>query len=301
MQIWLIITAAVAVLASLFVVIFDRHSTRKTLKRIDAMLDEAMRGDFSESAWDESMLSSMEAKLSHYLKSSAISARNLREQKAKIEALVADISHQTKTPMANILLYAQLLDEQETSEDARLLITSLIGQSEKLKTLIDALVKTSRLETGIYQFQTKRAKVEPMLAETIRQYLPKAQRKQILLQQEPTEAFAVFDAKWTAEAVGNLIDNAIKYTPAGGEVSLHVSEYDMFCRIVITDNGRGIPEEEQTKIFQRFYRSPSVAEEEGVGLGLYLAREIISGQGGYIKLESQPEKGSTFSIFLPRE
>ncbi len=247
------------------------------------------------------MLSSMEAKLSHYLKSSAISARNLREQKAKIEALVADISHQTKTPMANILLYAQLLDEQETSEDARLLITSLIGQSEKLKTLIDALVKTSRLETGIYQFQTKRAKVEPMLAETIRQYLPKAQQKHISLKKEPSEAFAVFDAKWTAEAIGNLIDNAIKYTPTGGEVSLHVSEYDMFCRIVITDNGRGIPEEEQTKVFQRFYRSPSVAEEEGVGLGLYLAREILSGQGGYIKLESQPEKGSTFSIFLPRE
>ena len=301
MQSWIIIVSVTAVFVSVIVVIFDRRSTRKTLKKIDSMLDEAMRGDFSESAWDESMLSSMEAKLSHYLKSSAISARNLREQKTKIEALVADISHQTKTPIANILLYAQLLDEQETSEDARLLITSLIGQSEKLKTLIDALVKTSRLETGIYQFQTKRAKVEPMLAETIRQYLPKAQQKHISLKQEPTEAFAVFDAKWTAEAIGNLIDNAIKYTPAGGEVSLHVSEYDMFCRIVITDNGRGIPEEEQTKIFQRFYRSPSVAEEEGVGLGLYLAREIISGQGGYIKLESRPEKGSTFSIFLPRE
>ncbi len=75
----------------------------------------------------------------------------------------------------------------------------------------------------------------------------------------------------------------------------------MFCRIVISDNGAGIPGEEHTKIFQRFYRSPSVAEEEGVGLGLYLAREIISGQGGYIKLESQPGKGSVFSIFLPRE
>ena len=156
------------------------------------------------------------------------------------------------------------------------------------------------METGIYQFQTKRARIEPMLEETIRQYLPKAQRKQISLKQEPTEAFAVFDAKWTAEAIGNLIDNAIKYTPAGGEVSLHVSEYDMFCRIVVADNGTGIPEEEQSRIFQRFYRSPSVAEEEGVGLGLYLAREILSGQGGYIKLESKPGKGSTFSVFLPR-
>ena len=301
MQSWLIITAAAAVFAAVIVVIYDRRSTRKTLIRIGAMLDEAMKGDFSESAWDESMLSSTEAKLSRYLKSSAISARNLLEQKTKLEALVADISHQTKTPIANILLYAQLLDEQELPEDAGPLVASLIGQSEKLKALIEALVKTSRLETGIFQFQTKRSPVAPLLEESVRQYLPKAQRKHISLKQEPTEAFAVFDAKWTAEAIGNLIDNAIKYTPAGGEVSLHVSEYDMFCRIDVADTGAGIPEEEHAKIFQRFYRSPSSAEEEGVGLGLYLAREILSGQGGYIKLESQPGKGSTFSVFLPRE
>ncbi len=301
MQSWLIITAAAAVFAAVIVVIYDRRSTRKTLIRIGAMLDEAMKGDFSESAWDESMLSSTEAKLSRYLKSSAISARNLLEQKTKLEALVADISHQTKTPIANILLYAQLLDEQELPEDAGPLVASLIGQSEKLKALIEALVKTSRLETGIFQFQTKRSPVAPLLEESVRQYLPKAQRKHISLKQEPTEAFAVFDAKWTAEAIGNLIDNAIKYTPAGGEVSLHVSEYDMFCRIDVADTGIGIPEEEHSKIFQRFYRSPSSAEEEGVGLGLYLAREILSGQGGYIKLESQSGKGSTFSVFLPRE
>jgi signal transduction histidine kinase len=301
MQIWLFFIVAVANLAALIVVIYDRYSTKKTLKRIDAMLDEAMKGDFSESAWDESMLSSVEAKLSRYLKSSAGSARNLREQKAKIEALVADISHQTKTPIANILLYAQLLDEQDLPENARLLAASLVGQSEKLKTLIEALVKTSRLETGIFQFQPKCSNVKPMLEETIGQYFPKAQQKHITLTLEPGDGYAVFDAKWTTEAVGNLIDNAIKYTPAGGSISLQISEYDMFCRIDVADNGAGIPEDEQAKIFQRFYRSPSVAEEEGVGLGLYLARQIITGQGGYIKLASQPEKGSVFSIFLPRE
>ena len=112
---------------------------------------------------------------------------------------------------------------------------------------------------------------------------------------------AVFDSKWTAEAVGNLLDNAIKYTPSGGAVSVHVSEYDMFCRIDVSDNGLGIPEEEQAKVFQRFYRSPSVADAEGVGIGLYLTRQIITGQGGYIKLTSKPDEGSTFSIFLPRE
>ena len=215
--------------------------------------------------------------------------------------MVADISHQTKTPIANILLYAQLLWEQNIPEEARPLITSLIGQSEKLKMLIEALVKTSRLETGILQFQPKRSEIEPMLAETVGQYVPKAQKKQITLHLEPSDAEAVFDSKWTAEAVGNLLDNAIKYAPNGGAISVCVSEYDMFCRIDVSDNGQGIPEEEQAKVFQRFYRSPSATDAEGVGIGLYLARQIITGQGGYIKLTSKPGEGSTFSIFLPRE
>lgn len=302
MQIWLILLSVVAVAAAGIVVLYDRHKTKRTLNEIDVMLDEAIKGDFLENTWDESMLSSVEGKLARYLKSSASSARNLREQKAKIEALVADISHQTKTPIANILLYAQLLEEQNIPEETKPLVTSLIGQSEKLKMLIDALVKTSRLETGIFQFQPKNSEIEPMLTEAVKQYLPKAQKKQITLNLEPSDASAaVFDSKWTAEAVGNLLDNAIKYTPSGGAVSVHVSEYDMFCRIDVSDNGLGIPEEEQAKVFQRFYRSPSVADAEGVGIGLYLTRQIITGQGGYIKLTSKPDEGSTFSIFLPRE
>ena len=140
-----------------------------------------------------------------------------------------------------------------------------------------------------------------MLAETVGQYVPEAQKKQITLHLEPGDAAAVFDSKWTAEAVGNLLDNAIKYTPRGGAVSVSISEYDMFCRIDVSDNGCGIPEEEQAKVFQRFYRSPSVADAEGVGIGLYLAGQIITGQGGYIKLTSKPGEGSTFSVFLPRE
>lgn len=298
-QLYLVI-AALAAVTAVIIVLHERRRTAKTLKTLDAMLDDAINDEFLESSWDETMLSSVEAKLARYLASSQASARNLREQKAKIETLVSDISHQTKTPIANILLYAQLLEEQELPDEAKPLAASLVGQSEKLKTLIEALVKTSRLETGIFQFQPRQAKVQPMLAEAVGQFKPKAAAKRIALKLEATDAEAVFDPKWTSEAVCNLLDNSIKYTPEGGTVCIRVSEYDMFCRIDVTDNGPGIPEEEQAKVFQRFYRSPGNADTEGVGIGLYLTRQIITGQGGYIKLTSTPGEGATFSAFLSR-
>ena len=301
MQTMMIFVSAAAVLAAGMVVFYDRRRTERTMEKINAMLDEAINGDFLESTWDESLLSFTEAKLANYLQNAAVSARGLREQKAKIETLVADISHQTKTPISNILLYAQLLEEQDLPEEARMLAGSISTQSEKLRTLIEALVKTSRLETGVFQLQPGKHKVITMLEDAVEQFLPKAQRKQITLRLEPSEAEAVFDARWTAEAVGNLVDNAVKYTPESGEVSLCAAEYEMFCRIDVSDTGPGIPEDEKTRIFRRFYRSPAAAETEGVGLGLSLARQIISGQGGYITVKDRQDGGSVFSVFLPRD
>ena len=132
------------------------------------------------------------------------------------------------------------------------------------------------------------------------QVRPKAEGKGIYLRLEPTEATARFDPKWTGEAVYNLLDNAVKYTPAGGEVRVEVTPYELFCRIDVTDTGIGVPEEEQPKLFGRFYRGLASAEVEGGGIGLYLGRQIAAGQGGYVKVASVPGKGSTFSLFLPR-
>ena len=114
------------------------------------------------------------------------------------------------------------------------------------------------------------------------------------------EGNGVFDPKWTAEAVCNLLDNAVKYTPAGGAVTVQACCYELFCRIDVTDTGPGIPEEEQAEVFQRFYRSPANHQAQGVGIGLYLARQIAEGQGGYIKVFSKPGRGAKFSLYLPR-
>lgn len=286
--------------AAVGVVVWGHLRTRRILSRLDQMLDRAIRGDFSEETFDESLLSSVETKLAHYLSASAVSAQNLQNEKDKIKTLIADISHQTKTPIANIQLYTQLLSEQGLPTDSRACVAALEGQTEKLRTLIDALVKTSRLETGILVLSPKYGPLQPMLCSAVEQFAPRAAEKGVELTLEPTGDSALFDAKWTEEAVCNLLDNAIKYTPAGGMVTVRVQSYELFTRIDVADSGMGIPEGEQSKIFQRFYRTPSVCEIQGVGIGLYLVRQIAAGQGGYVKLASTPGKGSTFSLFLPR-
>ena len=162
-------------------------------------------------------------------------------------------------------------------------------------------MKTSRLENGILTFQPVVGPLAPMLEQAVAGLQPKADRKGITLTLLPTQAQARFDPKWTEEAVCNLLDNGVKYTPTGGAVTVSVTAYELFCRIDVTDTGMGLAEEEQAKVFQRFYRAPAARDGEGVGIGLYLVRQIAAGQGGYVKVSSQRGRGSTFSLFLPRE
>ncbi len=301
---WSLVPLAVA-LASIFlcavVVLLEHRKTKKIMHTLNQMLDSALDGSFTEHRFDESLLSSVECRLNRYLTASAVSARNLTAEKEKIKELLADISHQTKTPIANILLYAQLLEEQELPEESIDCVAALREQAEKLSFLIASLVKLSRLETGVFTLHPVSQAITPMLEEAAGQLAPKAAQKEIRLTTNPTEADAVFDYKWTTEALCNLMDNAIKYTPPGGRIQISVREYDLFCRIDVADTGIGISEAEQAKVFSRFYRSPSVSEQDGVGIGLYLTRQILAGQGGYIKVASSLGGGSVFSMFLPRK
>jgi signal transduction histidine kinase len=197
------------------------------------------------------------------------------------------------------MLYSELLLEDELPASARANAETINHQSEKLCFLIDSLVKLSRLENGIIALSPQHTALQPMLQSIVQQYSAKAEEKGLSLEHNSTDIFAIFDPKWTAEALANIVDNAIKYTEYG-RITISVESYEMFVRIDISDTGKGISEDEQPKIFTRFYRSKNVQKEEGVGIGLYLAREIISSEGGYIKVSSTPAKGSTFSVFLPK-
>ena len=289
----------IALIGMLLLVFWYRWRMNRTLNTIEQMLDAAMKGDFTDTMFDESRLSALETNFAHYFSASAISARNVQQEKDNIKKLVADISHQTKTPIANLLLYCELLQEEELPESAVDNVNALYRQTERLRFLIDSLVKLSRLENGIISLSVKQQDLQPLLETVTDQYTAKADQKGLSLLLEDTEAKAAFDAKWTAEALGNLLDNAIKYTEHGS-IHISVKTYEMFVRIDVCDTGIGISESEQAQIFSRFYRSREVSEQQGVGIGLYLSREIISSEGGYMKVQSELGNGSVFSVFLPR-
>lgn len=194
-----------------------RRREKRTLEALDRMLDRAAQGTAIQGPLDEGLLSAVETRLGEYLESVGTASQALQEEKDRIKTLVSDIAHQTRTPVANLLLYTQLLGEEDLSGQGKVCVQALEAQAEKLRTLMEALVKTSRLETGMLALCPTPNPVGPMLEEAVAQFAPGAAEKGLTLTLVPTGAAARFDPKWTGEAVCNLLDNGVKYTPAGGE------------------------------------------------------------------------------------
>ena len=266
---------------------------------IEALVEQQERQIFSEAE------DTLTARLQHQLLKlrNILTAQNqmLAQEKEQIKTLISDISHQIKTPIAAANTFAELLDDGELSAEERTeYITTLQMSLGKLTFLTNSLIKISRLESGIISLKPEKNSLNEIVLQAVKTVYAKAKEKGILITFECAQAFeAVLDFNWTAEAISNVIDNAVKYTPQGGFVRLQITEYPSFLRLDISDSGVGIPEEEQAKIFGRFYRGKQSVGTDGVGIGLYLTREIINKQNGYMKVSSD-ENGSTFSMFLKK-
>lgn len=272
----------------------------KTLDKLDKMLEDGINGTFNESDYNESRLSSLESKWYRYLTSSKLSEQKINLEKNKIKELVSDISHQTKTPLTNIILYSQLLLEQNLDDESKYLAYEIQNQTQKLNFLIQSLVKISRLETGTFQLTPTKNSIDILIEKSVEQLKKKAEKKNIKIIYEKTDIEAIFDMKWTVEALCNILDNAVKYSNENSVINISAKKYEMFTDIIVEDNGIGIGENEIEKIFGRFYRGTNVVEDEGTGIGLYLAREIIEKQNGYIYAESSIGRGSIFKICIPK-
>ena len=280
----------------------------KTITRLEEMLDSALDGNFVESDYNETKLSRLESKWKAFLGSSVLSNQNLEQERHRLEEFISDISHQTKTPMTNIKMYTELLKEEVSQGEASSMdriksyVDMIDKQNTRLEFLIDSLTKLSRLENGTLTVVSKNEKVDKLIETSISAVESKAKTKQITISHKKDDSLvASFDLKWTNEALINILDNAVKYSPEGGHIEVFTEQYEVYQANHIVDNGPGISEDEAAKIFGRFYRGGDVQQEEGVGIGLYLTREIISKEDGYIKvIPTTKREGGEIIVYLRR-
>ena len=253
---------------------------------IESLVEQQERQIFSEAE------DTLTARLQHQLLKlrNILTAQNqmLAQEKEQIKTLISDISHQIKTPIAAANTFAELLSDGELSAEERTeYITTLQMSLGKLTFLTNSLIKMSRLESDIISLKPEKNSLNEIVLQAVKTVYAKAKEKGILITFECDQTFeAVLDFNWTAEAISNVIDNAVKYTPQGGFVCLQITEYPSFLRLDISDSGVGIPEEEQAKVFGRFYRGKQSVGTDGVGIGLYLTRLIFNKQYVYMIVSS---------------
>ena len=219
-----------------------------------------------------------------------------------IKSLISDISHLFRTPVSSVRMFGELLQAPDITEEERREYGEILRKSlDKLTFLTDSLVKMSRLESGIIKLRPEKSTLSELILGAVSQIQHAAKNRKTDVRIRAIPSFGLIcDLKWTTEALANILDNAVKYTPEYGRVEISVSEYPSYLCIRVSDNGAGIPEEERPRIFQRFYRGSASFGKEGIGLGLYLAKKIIVDQNGYIKVSSAGLTGTCFSVFLKK-
>lgn len=310
---WTVIIAACAVGASAAVAWRMHRLKRDVYEFADCLeqnLDAVIQGRKPQETGEteDSLLGRVNEKLyrvNYILEQKEQETARGREQ---MKELISDISHQTKTPVANQKIYLEILKSRPLPEDVKAFVDKLEHQTDKLEFLFQSMVKMSRLETGVIQIKKERGSLMETVGRAVCAVVPAAEAKKIRLsvnvkgrggKEEAEDSVLPHDRKWTEEAVYNLLDNAVKYTPDGGSIQIRVVKGEIFTEIHVSDTGKGIALERQAQIFTRFYREPEVHGQEGLGIGLYLTRKIAELQSGYVEVRSEPGEGADFCICLP--
>ena len=273
-----------------FVVWWSIREKRKTYRRIDELLDRVLNQEIIlDSDVKEGEYSALVSKIKQIQEVLENHARSAETEKEQVKSLVSNMSHQLKTPLANLSLYAEILGKSELSKERKNeFFSKMQRQIEKLNWMVESLSKMVKLEQNLDDFEIKNTKIRQTILDAVDTVYEKLEKKDIQLDMESFEdRFLYHNRKWTVEVFVNLLENAIKYTEKGGFISIRVKSYELYTEIQISDNGRGIRQEELTDIFKRFYRSPEVENMEGSGIGLYLCNLILEKEKGYITAISE--------------
>ncbi len=277
-------------------------------KKLDHILDSFQQGSSDGGGCGnadrldigETRESRIASQLRRILSSACAKEQQAIEEKNQAMELISDLSHQFKTPLANIVMNMEILQDPALDEEKRKeFLGHTKSQADKMQWLMADLLKASRLENGMIRFDACNSGIKGTIAKALGGVYAQASSKNIELVVEEFRDFDLYhNPKWTAEAMSNILENAVKYSPENSSIRITLSRLDLYTRITVADEGIGIPEEEYNMIFKRFYRGRKVEQQEGSGLGLYLAQLILQCEGGYITVSSKVGHGSRFSMFL---
>lgn len=302
---WLIKIVVIGLIAAVAELLWKNYRTKKEAERFAGKVETALDAIVTGKEWnlEEELEDSLWGRTGTQLEKVEQVFRKKEEEsfceKERVKGLISDISHQIKTPVANIKLYMELLEGENISRDVQEFLKKIKGQTEKIDFLMQSMVKMSRLETGILQIHKEEKDLYETIGRAVSAVVAEAAAKDIDLYVDCEKPMQIWhDSKWTEEAIYNILDNAVKYTENGGKIQIHARRQELFLQLSISDTGKGIALERQAEIFTRFYREPEVHEKPGVGIGLYLARTIMELQKGYIEVKSEPGKGACFSLYF---
>lgn len=276
------------------IILYKYIVLRSEMSELSDYIDSALDGNLEITEFDEKELSKIKSKLIKFLYASQVKEAKINTEKSKTKDLIADISHQTKTPITNLSLYISLLEDDPKDEYIEIIKYEL----NKLEFLIQNLVKSSRLESDIISLQKHQANLKDIVEDALREFKVILSEKDISINLKDEDLIFNLDERWLKEAIHNLVDNAIKYSPNGSTINISVYKSYLNYNLDIENECKDLSEETLPKIFERFYRGKNSVSKDGLGLGLFIAREIIEKHGGNIRA-SLDENRIKFSVDFP--
>lgn len=222
----------------------------------------------------------------------------LQQDKNYLADSMTDISHQLKTPLTSMMVMSDILKDEQSAEKRKDFVDIIQTQLEKMRWLIQNLLKLSKLDAGTVEIRSDCLSANDVIDLSVKPFLVNFDLREITFSKSGADFNFKGDEGWITEALSNIIKNDLEHTPCGGEISVKLRGTALFGMIEISDNGCGMDEEDCKHIFERFYRGKN-SSPESVGIGLALTKAIIERHSGKIEVKSALNEGTTFEIYLP--
>ncbi len=289
-----------AVFAGFYFLIVGRVSD--VLYKLGDMMEGLAQGRPKEvfPAAEDTILSRLQSQLMRLYDCLHSYEEREQQMRRQLDENIGDLVHQLNTPVTNIRMYTEFLGRDDlTPQERERFLSCLAGQAHKLSWLGESFSQISRLETGMIRLKPERQKLQPLILQAVGQVMEKALLRgmEISLKGE-VQAEVLADTRWTAEAVFNVLDNAVKYGDENSMIEMEVAGLTNFISVAVRNRGVKIDQEEYHKLFKRFYRGKGTGETEGSGLGLYIARKILEQEKGYITAGKSNDGRTEFVIYL---